>query len=292
MLPLNMRRLEEPQNGKTSLENLLLSRMYLEQRLSEARKAYRAYGQAVELMTNAQLATDLLDAGIRPDIESFRLPSATHQGAERLQERASSMMESQNPFIQAWEKHLSIRMISAFGYLQSREMRAKVADADGLIKQTNRLVACQFQLQLALPQVAELREKGASLELLGNQLGRFADNEPIVQQMTTLVRSVRQDLLTVFEGLKGTPYPFAKGDDEINCSEYFLKDMPQVNAFSFGTVGAQLDGHTLVQIHQAGQELCQRYYTLHLRVLGQLALIAEKVEEAVGLTPLSLPQED
>jgi hypothetical protein len=202
------------------------------------------------------------------------------------------MMESQIPFIEAWEKHLRIRMISAFGCLQGREMRPKVADADDLLKQANRLVACQFHLQLALPQVAELREKEASLELLGNQLSRFADNEQIVQQLTALVRSIRQDLLTVFEGLKGTPYPFAKGDDDINCSQYFLKDMPQVHAFSFGTVGAQLDGDTLAEIYQAGQELCQRYYTLHLRVLGQLALIAEKVEEAVGLTPLCPPQEE
>jgi Zn-dependent protease with chaperone function len=290
MLPLNLRRLEAPQDGKTSLENLLVSRMYLEERLPEAQKAYGEYGQAVELMANAMLAGDLLNAGVQPDTESFRLPAATHQGTERLQTRASSMMESQRPFIDAWEKHLRTRMISAFACLQGREMRAKVADADELLKQANRLVACQFHLQLALPQVAELREKGASLELLGNQLNRFGDNEQIVQQMTTLVRSIRQDLLTVFEGLKGTPYPFAKGDDEINCSQYFLKDMPQVHSFTFGTVGAQLDGDTLVQIHQAGQELCQRYYTLHLRVLGQLALIAERVEEAVGLTPLPPPQ--
>jgi hypothetical protein len=266
--------------------------MFLEERYPEARKAYTEYGQGIELMTNALLATDLLDAGVRPDTESFRLPAATHQGTERLQTRASSMMESQIPFIEVWEKQQRIRMISALGCLRGGEIRAKIADADELLEQADRLFACQFHLQLALPRVAELREKGVSLELLGNQLNRFSDNEHIVQKMTTLVRCIRQDLLTVFEGLKGTPYPFAKGEDEINCSQYFLKDMPQVHAFSFGTVGAQLDGDTLAQIYQAGQELCQRYYTLHLRVLGQLALIAERVEEAVGLTPLPQPQEE
>jgi hypothetical protein len=90
-----------------------------------------------------------------------------------------------------------------------------------------------------------------------------------------------------FEGLKGTPYPFSKDDNEINCSQYFLKDMPQVHSSSFAS---QMDWESLVAVHQAGQELCQRYYTLHLRVLGQLALIAEQVEEAVGLQSLPMPQ--
>jgi hypothetical protein len=118
-------------------------------------------------------------------------------------------------------------------------------------------------------------------------LSDHADNESIVQQMTSLARSSRQDLLSVFEGLKGTPYPFSKDDNEIHCSQYFLKDLPQVNSSSFGN---QMDWETLVAVHQAGQELCQRYYTLHLRVLGQLALIGEQVEEAVGLQPLPMPQ--
>jgi Zn-dependent protease with chaperone function len=292
MLPLNMRRLESSGDGKTALKNLFVSRMYLEERLPDARKAYGEYGQAVELMTNAFLAAGLLDAGIRPDTESFRLPAPTHQGAERLRTRASMMMESQIPFIQAWEKHQRLRMISALECLQTRDIGAQVTDTDELVKEASRLLTCQFHLQLALPQIVELREKGATLELLGNQLSRFTDNEPIVQHMTTLIRCIRHDLLSVFEGLKGTPYPFANADDEINCSQYFLRDMPQVQSFAFGTVGAQLDGDTLVTVYQAGQELCQRYYTLHLRVLGHLALIAERVEEAVGLEPLALPQDE
>ena len=51
-------------------------------------------------------------------------------------------------------------------------------------------------------------------------------------------------------------------------------------------------GEALVEIYQASQGLCQRYYTLHLRVLGHIALIAEKVEEAVGLAPLPQPTEE
>ena len=289
-LEIGRRRLPEPTSAKKSLQALLVARMRFEEGLPQAMEAYPEYDRAIQMQSNAFAAAHLLRAGLTPDRESFTLPTASHNGVDRLERRAHAIIEAQLGRLNDWEKNLTARLIAALETLQSPDVAGGLDDGKAMLARARELLPCQYVLQLALQEIVDLGERLQVMSLFANQFEDNTDNEQLLQQIVTVGDSIQRDLFAVHERLSDTPYPFSKEGAQVSCAGYLLAELPEDFSFRFA-VGGTIDLDLLNAILEGAQELCQRYYTLHVRVLGQLALIAERVEEAVGLPPMAEPEE-
>ncbi len=282
--------LSDAGRSKQSLMELVTARMQFEEKLPEARTAFAQLARAVEMEENACLARCLLDAGIVPDARSFRLPSGDSRGVERLEERAASIRLSHALFIEAWEENLQRRVAAALKCLHYPELFVESEEHDAMVARARELMAAQRELQKNLDDVLALRRHLSVLELLTAQLSD-EDPQTLVDQLGLLQNQAHEHLVASRDGLIYASHPFAQGDDEITIGAYLIERLPE-QRLAQGAALFRVDAQLMTEVYEAGQIVGERYYYLHLRVLGALTAIAEKVESASGLALLPAPAEE
>jgi len=266
---------------------LMTARMQFEAKLPEAITAYEQLARAYEMKENVWLARRLLDAGILPDARSFRLPSSDHRGVVRLDERADSIVNEQSPFVEAWEENLRQRMAAALECLYHPELFAEGDEHDAMVARAQELATAQRELQKSLDDVIDLRRHLGALELLGEQLSDEV-HQALIDQLGLVQNQAHEHLIATRDGLIYAHHPFAAGDEEITIGMYLIERLPE-RRVARGTAMFNVDPQLMTEIYEAGQIVGERYYSLYLRVLGGLAMIAERVESAAGLAPMADP---
>jgi Zn-dependent protease with chaperone function len=249
-------------------------RMFHEtERTAEAR---RRYADARRQMLGAGEAAPDTDQDVlaaRQGATVLGLGGARPSGAERVDptskcERALAEME---PLLAAARQ----RMMAAFTLQGAPTVRDRMAGADvrGGVDETRRLLDTLAALEREWPGVEGLRVDTAWLRTMLQSIatGR-TEPETVRREIERTSRAVRAKLAILKQNLRTVAYPYLAADRVRSLGDYAVPTVP--------------DAELLEEMFAATADSFERLFRLYYRLIADLALIAEQVEDAMGLGPL------
>jgi Zn-dependent protease with chaperone function len=230
------------------------------------------YREALRGRIDALQARALRDAGFSIDAGSFGLANGDPATASMAAERAESLMRSSGVQLEKFEKLEVRRLGLALVLLAEPRVAARLPAAEAWGQEVPRLLACAAFLSGIFPQMSGLRTTRAVLDILAHQLQPERDNTRLVATITERLAAFQDQLKTLHRDLRPQPYPFEHAREGINLAQVAIPSMPAANDLG-GLIG--MSEHAL-----------DRLLEVYGRLLGRLAWMAEKVEEALGMPPL------
>ena len=169
------------------------------------------------------------------------------------------------------------RLYHGLQLLRDPEVVSRAAEKDEAIDldDVERKVEFLHELEQRFQQVLWIRAK---FEVLVNDLQRLQSrqqDERLVKDVQSLVADCRGGLVSLAGSLNGLPYPYEHAQPDCDCALYATPHVP--NQEDIGGV-----------IH-ATEHCLNCLYELHMRVLGDLAVAAERAERLAGLADLPAP---
>jgi len=231
-----------------------------------------SYREAAEARVSALQAHALREAGFRIDPEDFGLANSDPVTALHEAERAESLLKSGAVRLEKYEKLEVRRLGLALVLLAAPRVRDQVREADTWSQEVPRLLACAAFLTDKFRQMFDLRVTRAVLEILVDQIRPERDNARLFAVISDHLARLQQQLKDLHRDLRSQPYPFEHARQGINLAQVAIPSMPAANDLG-GLAG--MTGHAL-----------ERLLEVYSRLLGRMAWMAEKVEEAHGMPPL------
>jgi len=209
---------------------------------------------------------------------------ATHDGAARLRKRvrtdwtkAKVALAQTAGDIDAFAAVAQRRLTLALRLLWHPDFVAHIENAAAArqevacsLKLCARLQTCQAPLLAARTSALQARVMFAT----------FTANRgfrPLEQKILATLDTAVQQLETARRTLAGDPYPFEHGAQGITCADYLapaITERNDIGAVTAGAMGAM-----------------DRFADLSFRILAKLVDLAERVETALGLAPLAVPDD-
>ena len=156
-----------------------------------------------------------------------------------------------------------------------------------MIARVRDLMRAQQQLRQNLDDIVALEKHLSAVELLTAQLSD--DNaEALIGQLGFVQSQAHESLVASRDGLIYAPHPFASGGEEITIGAYLIERLPDYR-LAQGTALFRVDPQLIMEVYEAGRLVCERYFSLYVRVLGELTLIAQTVESGAGLATMPDP---
>ncbi len=254
--------------------------------LRQTRERYLAgtlgYSQALEeyvlvdrKLLECEQAAALLDGDVKLPPKLFTQPFTGFEQVRKVRransDRRGQLLAAMDPFDQLAAQRLTI----ALGLLHVPQVAAKLPNSHTLVERAAKLLTAAAALKSANASVGDLRNAHSCGVLLTQALQSKPDSTSLIQTLTHTMRAMYRATDAIRSALGRVEYPFQHGRGKMSIAAYCT----QVTVTE-SDLGALL---------QAGSEILDRLPTLNARVISQLALIAELVENAVGLPPLKEP---
>ncbi|MES1243285.1 MAG: M48 family metallopeptidase [Acidobacteriota bacterium] len=233
----------------------------------------KSYREAANQRINALQAHALLEAGFRIRPSEFNLRDGDPTTALQDAESSLARMKTSSVHLETFEKHEGRRLGLALVLLDAAQVKSRVSEVEAWRKEVPQLLACAGFLTGKLPRLYELRVARAVLEILVAQMKPDREQPRLIQTILKRLADLQTRLKELHRELRAQPYPFDHGREGINLAQFSIPTMPAADDYN-GLVGAS--GYALDRLHE-----------IYDRLLGRLALMAEKVEDALGLPPLT-----
>ena len=129
------------------------------------------------------------------------------------------------------------------------------------------------------PEVARrfIEEAVALLGTLFTDLNNNKENTSLVTQIKLVASEIMVMLRDTCATLDAAPYPYEHGSGTISIGADFVPAVPGPEEFG--------------ELFGAVQGLVAKYYSLDYRLMGELIVLAERIETAIGLEVLADPPE-
>lgn len=264
-----------PTNPQQTLQQLRDMRQGMVESLKPAKDAYQQYHRGNDLIDDAVQASTLLTAKFMINAKQFNLPSANHEGIERLYDKASTIQKAASEKLDTFEEKINCRLISALQLMHHPKVAERIIAADNKLKQAKTLVAVLCKIGGIFPQILSLQKECIALATLLHNLDGNENNEDLSREMQKLLPPIQECLWGIQNNFAQTTYPFTHAHGEISIASYLMDSLPGKTDFNM--------------IYDTVRNMLDKYYSLYYRIMGQLALTAEEVESAVGLKPLPDP---
>jgi Zn-dependent protease with chaperone function len=233
----------------------------------------KSYREAANQRINGLQAHALMGAGFRIKPSEFGLRDADPTTALQDAESSLARMKTSAIHLEKFEKWEGRRLGLALVLLDAEQVRNRVADVVIWRKEVPQLLACSAFLTGRLARLYELRASRAVLEILVAQLKPDRERPRLIEVILEKLADLQERLKELHRELRNQPYPFDHGKDGTNLAQFAIPSMPPANDYN-GLVG--VSGYALDRLHE-----------VYDRILGRLAMMAEKVEEALGMPPLT-----
>jgi len=240
--------------------------------LNHSREIER-YREAAEERVNALRAMAVLAAGYRLRPGSFGLISSEPAAAERAADRGAAVMEAAGEQLERYEGVEVRRLLLALILLGLPPTAGRIAEPQALQAEIPRLLACAAFLKEIFPRLFALREVRIQLEILAAQVKPKEENPKLLAGLRHHLSRLQEQLKELHRGLRAGLYPFDHARADTTLAQYAIPTMPADDDFQ-GLMGAS-------------EMALDRLHEVYARLLGRLAWIAEQVEVALGLPPLT-----
>lgn len=233
----------------------------------------KSYREAANQRINALQAHALMEAGFRVTPSEFGLRDSDPTIALQDAESSLARMRTSAIHLEKFEKWEGRRLGLALVLLDAAQVRSRVPEAEAWRKEVPRLLVCSGFLTGKLQRLYELRAARAVLEILVAQIKPDRERPRLIEAILNKLADLQERLKELHRELRNQPYPFDHGKEGTNLAQFAIPTMPAANDYN-GLVG--VSGYALDRLHE-----------VYDRLLGRLALMAEKVEDSLGMPPLT-----
>lgn len=272
-LPLPQKLPALPEDPGVVIRELEKSRRAVLAKDADHARETKSYREAANQRINALQAHALMEAGFRIKPSEFGLRDADPTTALQDAESSLSRMKTSAVHLETFEKSEGRRLGLALVLLDAAQVRSRAAEAEAWRKEVPQLLVCSAFLTGNLPRLYELRVSRAVLEILVAQIKPDRERPRLIETILKKLADLQERLKELHRELRNQPYPFDHGKEGTNLAQFAIPSMPAANDYN-GLVG--VSGYALDRLHE-----------VYDRILGRLALMAEKVEESLGMPPLS-----
>jgi hypothetical protein len=258
-----------PENARYHLKRL--HDLFLEL-APRGRLAIQELERAYDLRMRATAASRLAAAGFPFRPSDFKLPNASEQGLAEARARADVLEKNALGTIEEVEKVLRQRLLLALALMRDPELSAAAGGTESLEK-ASALVAALAALQRVRTEIQELNVDLTALEpVLAVLRTTETHAESLTEGALLLLADVDRALQDLRRKLGGGSYPWGHVDGDLTMARYLVPEVPPAGEW--------------YRLRQMGHEVRRRYFETHGRLLVELALLAESVEDAAGLPRL------
>lgn len=272
-LPLPQKLPSLPPDPKIVITELEKARRGVLAKDADHTSEIKSFREAAGHRIDALQARALRDAGFRIRPEEFGLNSSDPAIASMEADRAESEMRSCASRLEKFEKLEVRRLGLALVLLEAPQVALRFKEVDAWRQEVPPLLACAAFLTGKFPRMLELRTSKMVLEVLVNQIKSDQPNPRLFGVIADRLETLQDQLKELHRELRGQPYPFEHAREEINLAQVVIPNMP--------TTG-DLAGLLSITAYAL-----DRLLEIYARLLGRMAWMAEKVEEALGMPALT-----
>jgi Zn-dependent protease with chaperone function len=267
-----------PNSVAGAVELLKEVRCRMEAAFEHIAKPLRSFKDAQRVLDDVQRARPLLAADIKLAPTAFNVDLSSLAKVERVESEQRAQQEAVQKPLAKFDRLAEKRLTTALSLLDVPEIASRIDESADVLQRRQRLLKVSSVLAKQLPTAIRLLDQHAVMQMclcLLNDNSEDAKAENLLRQTATDVAWVVRGLR---DALKYHSCPFAHAKSEITLADYILAELPDND-----DLGAHLD---------TSRTMSTALLRLHSRTLGGLCLIAEQVEKAIGLPPLSDINED
>jgi len=262
---------------KECLERLKRARTALERSQQTIRKEYGRLRELDQTIGNARQAECLLKAGFRVDPKEIGLKKVDAAEAHQVGRQAERDRQAVEERLLKIEAVFAVRLEAALALLKCDQMAARLRNAAALRARSDQLLDVTAGLHRTEYLLTSLRLNQGSLRAMEDAISHGHENDALIAQTLRLLETQNRALTELREATKEVPYPYEHAGGSVSVAQYAIGIVPVVN--------------DLTGMAEAVSGCLDRLFPLSLRVMGDLAQIAEHVEAAVGLQPLTIAKD-
>jgi Zn-dependent protease with chaperone function len=244
----------------------------LEKDSSHTREIER-YREAVDERLNALRALAVIQAGFRIPPGGFGQDDGSPVAVERAAGDAAERMRAVGVSLEQYENVEVRRLFLALILLDAPQTGGRVPEPAARREEISRYLACAASLKDAFPRLFELRETRLELDILVQQIKPKTENPRLFAVIGERLGKLQGRLKELHRILRPQTYPFDHARTETTLAQFAIPTMPAGDDFQGLMAASEL---ALARLHE-----------VYDRLLGRLASIAERVEMALGLPPLT-----
>ncbi len=231
------------------------------------------YRQVVDERINALRARAVILAGFRVPQGGFGQEDGSPAAVEHAADRAAERLRAEGNLLEPFENVEVRRLFLALILLDAPQTGGRVPEPAALREEITRFLACAAVLKEVFPRLFELRETRQELDILVQQIKPKTENPRLFGVVHERLETLQDRLKELHRSLRSQPYPFDHARTDTTLAQFAIPSMP-----------ADADFNGLM----AASELAlERVHEVYDRLLGRLASIAEQVETALELPPLT-----
>ena len=270
--------LSRPENITGAVELLKEARSRMDAMFQQVAEPMQLFRDAQDALDLAHRVRPVLVAGIKVSPTSFDIDLSSLRKVERVKVEKQTQQQSVQKILARFDRIATKRLSTALSLLNVPEIAASIEDASDLLTRRQKLLSVNHALAAQLPSITKLFDQHAVMQICLHVLNSNSDDE----KASTLLRKTATDVVQIVRGLHVSldhqTYPFDHAKGEISIADYVLTELPEND-----NLGAYFE---------ASESMSTTLLRLYSRTLGGLCLIAERVENAVGLPALPEPPDD
>jgi len=247
-----------------AMANLAAARHRMQQSRAEVESVLKQYHEADKKVIQAGRATQLLTVGCKIKAEDFQLPEASLEAAKRAGREGENSQRECGLRLEAFEADARLRLASALQLLHAPEVAEGIENLEQLKAEAMKLAAVLPKLATAYPQLLELRRQFIGLQTLFAYREKCSAKERLDYRVTKLAQEAQQCIQEIQAKLAHVRYPFSHAKTELSLADFAMPD--------------RSNDHPVLRSYQQAESHLSRLFGLNSQILGQLALIAERVE--------------
>ena len=241
------------------------------------REALKDFLLADTAVVECEQASALLYAEFKIKPSTFKQPLTNSSQVKRARTGATERRTQLDLKLQPLERDAAERLSTALELLHVPQVAAKVPGADALPQRSQELLAAALAVKKSFSLLLDLRNSHTAGMILAQNLQGHEQDSDVINALLHYMRAMHRSIGELRNSLIKVDYPFKHGRGKLSIASYCSDVAPTAD-----DLGGLL---------HAGDEFLDRLPTLYVRVMGQLAVMGEFVESAVGLPPLKQPVE-
>ena len=222
-------------------------------------------------------ATNFLEAGYKVGKDSFSRPLCKSAEIDGARGEVGQTQMKLHTAMEPVEKLNRQRFAIAMSLLGSSEVKSKLDNFAELRNTTRQLLPLHNKISTLKPQLDTLGKEAAFVSILLSQFQESDPDEKAINHLKFLLENLRNRSFGIRKEFESVDYPFDHATSDIS-----------VGAFLFDT---NPDSEDIGGILDAASNVASELPRLQFRILGQLCLVAEQLEAAIGVEVLPEPPE-
>lgn len=251
------------------------------QQMLDAEPGYRQAIQAFRELDgdafDAEVAAAILRAGAKPRADQFRQPMQNADQVWEVKQRAAQAHSALEAQLKPFETAAQQRLSAALQLACVPKVASRLPAGPDVAAHVARILPALDLVAGQSGKMLTLRNAKGALDALVDLLQAGRKGQTFIKAMVDQLGRVHACLGEIQQALAAAPYPFEHAKGPCSLADYLLPNLP--------------DSENVRAVLQAAGDTLRTTRRLFLRMMGELALVAEQVETLLGLPRLPDPPE-